>query len=165
VPKIVGDWPRMWRVIDHVISRPELHDQAVYITPCGTAGCIAGWTAMLEGYTPVFTANNADGRREANGMVYTPSGTEDPHLVAAGLLGIKQLGGSDCDSYDDQLFDMNNSLMDILTLLCEWADRDDELIPARITRVVDFMEIRGITELVERDAETGARVAVAGVPA
>ncbi|WP_280455453.1 hypothetical protein [Nocardia brasiliensis] len=46
------------RVSEHVHAHPEQHDQTIFYRDdagsCGTAGCIAGWTAVLDGARPIF---------------------------------------------------------------------------------------------------------------
>lgn len=40
-------------VMDHIEADPDHHDQTTWLraTPCGTAGCFAGWTVLLSGCT------------------------------------------------------------------------------------------------------------------
>ncbi|MFI6215670.1 hypothetical protein ACIBCD_27070 [Nocardia brasiliensis] len=46
------------RVSEHVHAHPEQHDQTIFYREdagsCGTAGCIAGWTAVFDGAQPIF---------------------------------------------------------------------------------------------------------------
>lgn len=43
-----------WKVLDHIAAHPEQWDQKTWLkrTDCGTAGCFAGWTALLSGDKP-----------------------------------------------------------------------------------------------------------------
>ncbi|WP_148310936.1 hypothetical protein [Nocardia brasiliensis] len=46
------------RVSEHVHAHPAQHDQTIFYRDDagagGTAGCIAGWTAVLDGAQPIF---------------------------------------------------------------------------------------------------------------
>lgn len=89
---------RLRRVLAHIDAVPELWDQneLAYITPCGTACCIAGHTVALEGHEFLFSNN---------GYAYTTIDGENLWYLAASLLGLT-------DDESDELF-------------CEYNDRED----------------------------------------
>lgn len=41
------------KVMTFIQDHPEKHDQRVWITECGTAACMAGWAAVLNGWEMV----------------------------------------------------------------------------------------------------------------
>ena len=49
--------PLLQKALDHIEAHPDEHDQAHYASRtsgCGTAYCLAGHVAVIEGWTPIF---------------------------------------------------------------------------------------------------------------
>lgn len=38
------------QVMQHITDHPEQHNQNFWVDECGTAGCFAGWAALLSGW-------------------------------------------------------------------------------------------------------------------
>lgn len=38
------------QTMQHIKDHPEQHDQHIWVNSCGTAGCFAGWAALLSGW-------------------------------------------------------------------------------------------------------------------
>lgn len=77
------------RVKAHILAEPrrlEMNDYAskTDAAPCGTAGCIAGWTCLLESNMETVKAWNA--RAPEDAWVPTP----DWHEEASRLLGLTE---------------------------------------------------------------------------
>lgn len=72
------------RVLDHVVARPETHDQANFKNQCGSAQCVAGWTLSFSNYKTKF-----DETSYMNWRWYDPEGWEvSPDLAAREILGL-----------------------------------------------------------------------------
>ena len=65
------------RVADAIEAHPEKYDQTTFgrKTECGTAYCVAGWTAYLDGWKPstsgdFFCVTKGDHRRSVIGVAH-----------------------------------------------------------------------------------------------
>lgn len=72
----------VWRVLKHIRTFPETHRQHMWVSPCGTAGCFAGWTALLNGW----------GAHAIHGHVFNPATGQVAHAssVARRILGLSE---------------------------------------------------------------------------
>jgi hypothetical protein len=156
----ITNWPLAWRTLFQLIDHPETHDQAIYVSPCGTNKCFAGWTVVLEGY-----AFAEDFRGHIIDYVQLPHDQlRSVHSFAVELLGL----ADDDDEYAsnvDDLFGGGNTLWDIITLLCNWAEQDGEQIPERVTRVASWMEEHNYVELTYYKDYALERAVREGIPA
>lgn len=158
----IKNWPLAWRVAEHTINHPETHNQGLYVSPCGTAACVAGWAVALSGWT--FATEHGEFIEEA----ISPDRRyqTDVRTVAIDLLGIDAVE-DDFDAYGDadELFSGGNSVFDILTKLTKWAEDDGVAVPDRVTRVIDWMEANDHDELTTKNDLDGRLEIVAGIPA
>ena len=159
----IKNWPLAWRVVEHIINHPETHNQGLYVTPCGTAACVAGWAVALSGWK--FATEHGEFIEEA----ISPDRRyqTDVRTVAVDLLGIRDSDADyGVDSDADELFNGGNSVHDILTKLTKWAEDDGVTVPARVTRVIDWMEANDHDELTVQDvSDERFSSALAGIPA
>lgn len=157
----IRNWPLTWQVVDQMIDHPETHDQGQYITRCGTAACFAGWTTSLAGFAFI----RSSGTDNFVDYVATPNGPVHVRDKAVELLGIAdndwESSYRDCA---DLLFGGGNDMLEILRLLCDWADEDGADIPERVTRVATWMKANDCVDLFTY-GEHGARIPLEGIPA
>lgn len=62
----------------HIIDHPEKHDQRLWVSPCGTTACYAGWACILSGAKQTIGTTQIQFAGE----------TRHPQYLAAELLGL-----------------------------------------------------------------------------
>lgn len=142
------NWPLLTKVVSHIIAHPESWDQTVYANTCGTAFCVAGHAAVMVGGNqlqlrdlyPEVTMYQKGGDHEDLGEDFTDQVTLSKELqkklslysnkpaldmadVGQAALGLSHLEAN-------HLFDGDNALGDILTIVRHWADEDDIELPS-----------------------------------
>jgi hypothetical protein len=84
--------PELERVIAFLEDHPDQHDQKHWLNECGTAGCLAGWTAMLNGYRAI--SHDTFGWAGWTATVIADDDPDDPgndvKVVAMKLLGLTE---------------------------------------------------------------------------
>lgn len=52
----MANMEEIWRAVKQIEEYPELHFQQDWLQPrgCGTAGCLAGWSCMINGWVPAW---------------------------------------------------------------------------------------------------------------
>lgn len=92
MPKTDEQTRRAYRVLDFIEAHPKKHDQTMWVNvtgrdvlpeavdDCGTTGCVAGWTVLLEGLT-IYHYDRVHNSSEWAGLGLVPR-------VAADLLGL-----------------------------------------------------------------------------
>lgn len=103
-----------YRVLDHIDTHPEQHDQHVWIeqtSTCGTAACFAGWTCLIAGDDPLFDEDDPETHEVlAEGSILPVGGR------AAALLGIPYDRAVPAGNI---LFDQHNTREDLGRLVAE----------------------------------------------
>ena len=91
------------RELDFLMTHPDQHNQGKYLQlsddfdsltartntewHCGSAGCLAGWTAMHLGWTPIEIPWMSSGEAE---MVHPDGSIDNPHRIAEQALGLTE---------------------------------------------------------------------------
>lgn len=75
------------RTMLHILDHPEKHDQSIWVSECGTAGCLAGWACLLSGWTVGFV-DNILAREKATVLSPHDGYAYSLPWVAAELLGL-----------------------------------------------------------------------------
>ncbi len=91
--------------MEQIEQHPELWDQDVWLTDCGTKACFAGWASKLSGFKPVVIPAS----ETPLGEIYVSAVNEDDVHVsdwAAEKLGLTS-------NEVDVLFDGSNSMGDL----------------------------------------------------
>jgi hypothetical protein len=106
-----------YRVLDHIDAHRKQWNQGRWIAKaaCGTVGCFAGWTCVLNGDQPDIDPD--DDEYEAEGVWINGSLKWIPRR-AADLLGIEPDGGSQITG-GYRLFDSTNDRVDLGRLVAE----------------------------------------------
>lgn len=100
-----------------ITDNPDVHRQSRWIIqlPCGTAGCLAGWTVLHEpDVEPDWDDTDSWGHAITD-SVLTPQGTRDVSDWAQAILGLDDL-------YAHLLFDPGNSILDLWRIAAEITD-------------------------------------------
>lgn len=125
--------PLLRKVLEHITAHPEEWDQEVWAkktteNSCGTACCVAGWTAVFSGHSLVWDEGEALAVRRPddwNGLTgFSPTGiTAD--LVHISYLAREELGlddGAAC-----ALFAGGNSLSRLWALAHHFTNGEIEI--------------------------------------
>lgn len=114
----VENVPLLRKVLEHVTEHPLEHAQGHWAVRngCGSAYCVAGWTAVFEGWTPTYEDDD----------VSTGTFVRAGSYHHAGDIARAALGVSDSDA--SVLFRSTNSL-DVLWGLAETMT-DGEIVRA-----------------------------------
>jgi hypothetical protein len=103
-------------VIAQVEADPDQHDQALWIEvgPCGTSGCIAGWTCLLAGDEPIEARDRGKGYLEYYTVITADGNERDIEVRAMELLGADNGHGFYCgrDAAIEWLRGPNLALLD-----------------------------------------------------
>lgn len=98
--------------IEHVRGEGEKEwDQRDWVSPCGTAFCVAGWLAVKQGYQPIIDSNQCrapDERRHS-----TP-------IIGRRALGLEAHEASwlfDSDRTQDEILDALDGLRNDISIL------------------------------------------------
>ena len=176
---IVKNWSLLERAILNIIDNPLAHSQGDWVTPCGSAACVFGWTVSLAGlewhHDGVRYDDNVtmpDGRRErisraAQDLLFTGDPSEIIALATreGWIEDLDDYNDDDWNPFSDDLSAWDNSVYDILCLVLDWAGRDGYALNPRIARVKEWMDTRHITELKYFDGFKDCYVIEEGIPA
>lgn len=104
------------RALKWIEENPEQHDQSVFAqrTSCGTAMCLAGVVAMLNGWTPIF---RSDGY-EAEQTEMAEDGNGERGSIPMVAMCLLDLGNDEAD----RLFASTHDLDDLKRLRDELAE-------------------------------------------
>lgn len=106
---------RLDRVVDHIETHPEGWDQGQWV--CDTAACIAGRTALMDGWQPYYSGSIVT---PATNLVIKDGVVREVAVVARKLLGL------DWD-FANELFHPTNDLDDIQRLRAQLHELFDEV--------------------------------------
>lgn len=127
------DVPLLRKTLEFITDNPDQHRQDVWAkrTECGTAMCLAGWAVTFAGLDIDFDSSMAhvvgawnltDGRPIAD--------------AAAELLGVEKIDDDNVDTWEDHIFNENNTLADLWRIAAELTDGEIE-VPAQFTNGAD----------------------------
>lgn len=124
------NWPLVWKTLEYILDNPEEWDQSYFVkkTDCGTTHCFAGVAIMLETdeWEPVFVDH---GGYHFAGDYYHQTARVKDHAdrLATHLLRLHGYG-----IHPWALYDADNTLIDIVRVLAQWASWNSEPWPAEI---------------------------------
>lgn len=114
----MADIEQLDRALKWIDENPNLHDQRIWFeqAECGTACCLAGTVAMLNGWQPVFGTEGVDQRVTGvvtDGTLYRPV-----QEVAQELLRI--------DRYDANHLFCSGNTVERLKRLRDWLSEESD---------------------------------------